>query len=54
MRLIDNYVKNFVQKDYEIFEPKVLKADSNNIFKEIFEKLKKEIINLTLEVDLNI
>ena len=24
MRLIDNYVKNFVQKDYEIFEPKVL------------------------------
>ena len=27
MRLIDNYVKNFVQKDYEIFEPKVLKAD---------------------------
>ena len=50
-----NTIKSsLVQTKIKLYTPKILRTDSNNIVEEIFEALKKEIINLDiLDVDLN-
>ena len=50
-----NTIKSsLVQTKIKLYTPKILRTDNNNIVEEIFEALKKEIINLDiLDVDLN-
>jgi len=50
-----NTIKSsLVQTKIKLYTPKILRTDNNNIVEEIFETLKKEIINLDiLDVDLN-
>ena len=51
----NNTIKSsLVQTKLKLYTPKVLKTDTINVSKEIFEMLKKEIINLDIfDIDLN-